>query len=214
MLRTHAVTLQALDPDRDEARDWLVAELSQPDYNRAEPFLTRVYDWFVGLLTDLLQVVPASQSLGWLVVLGVLAAAAVAVTFGVLGRRRGSTLRAARSGGVLEEAHLTPEDYRARAAEAAGRQDWDTVLLDSFRALTADAARRALLDDVPALTAHEVGALLAAPFPNHAASLDRVAREFDAVRYGGRRADRGSAEAARDLDHSLSMARPALEQVR
>lgn len=202
--------LQPLDPDRDEARDWLLRELAQPDYNRADSVVDAVTDWFLGLLDDLLSVLPASTSIGWVLVVGVVALAGAVTAFAVRGRRRSSALRGGRLGPVLDEVGMTAGDYRARAAAAAARGDWSAALLDWFRALTAEAADRTLLDEVPALTAHEVAASLGTTFPGHAAALARAADDFDAVRYGGRPVGEDAARHARDLDLDLRRSRPRL----
>ncbi len=209
-MTAHRPGLQPLDPDRDEARDWLLRELAQPDYNRAGSVVDAVTDWFLGVLEDLLGVLPASTSLGWVLVAAVLVLAGVATVFAVRGRRRSTALRGGHLGAVLEEAGLAAGDYRARAAAASTRGDWSAALLDSFRALTAEAAGRTLLDEVPALTAHEVATSLATTFPEHAAALARAADDFDAVRYGSRPAGEVAARHVRDLDLDLIRARPRL----
>jgi hypothetical protein len=202
--------LQPLDPDRDEARDWLLRELAKPDYNRADSIIGAVTDWFLDLLDDLLRVLPASTSLGWVLVAVVLVLAGLATVFAVRGRRRSATLRGGHRGAVLEEAGLTADDYRVRAAAASARGDSSGALLDWFRALTAEAAGRALLDEVPALTAHEVATSLATTFPEHSAALARAADHFDSVRYGRRPADADAARLVCDLDRDLTRARPRL----
>lgn len=201
-----------LDPDRDEARRLLSEELAHPDYHRPASLVERAVTWVVDLLGDLLGALGLAGGPGRLaaVLLGVvLLAAALTAWLAVRGRLRSRALARTPRGGVLEDPALTAADYRARAREAADRGDWDGVLLDSYRATAADADERALLPPSPGLTAHEVAALLAGSFPDHAAALRRAGDRFDAVRYGGQRAGRDAAEEVRALQAELAGQRPA-----
>lgn len=200
-----------LDPDRETARDLLVRELNDPDYNRAQSLVARVLTWVEDRLNDLLGVFGGDGALANLLLAAVIAVVVVVAVIALQGRRRGLTLRQDRAGAVVEDSALTATDYRARAGAAAARQDWDQVLLDSYRALAVDAARRTVLDDVPSLTAHEIGARLARAFPDHGADLAGAADAFDGVRYGDQRAAREQAERARELDAILARATPRVE---
>jgi len=205
------VTSALLDPDRDQARDWLEHELSGPGYNRAEPLVRRALDWLLDRLDQLLSLVPGSQSLGWLLVLAVLLVVAVVAVFAVRGRRRNGALSQGGTGSVLEDPSLSAADYRSRADRAAQTGDWDTVLLDSYRALAADGVKRTLLDHAAALTAHEVGADLGRSFPAQQTELLGAADLFDLVRYGKGSSTEQEASRVRDLDRTLSRTRPHAE---
>lgn len=200
--------LMGLDPDRDQARQWLEGELSKPDYNRAEPLVRQLLDWLLGRLDQLFALLPGSTSLGWVLLALVVATLLVVALFAVRGRRRHGILAQRAPGAVLEDPSLNAADYRRRAGQAAAAGDWEAVLLDSYRALTAEAAERTLIDDAPALTAHEVQLHLGAFFPAHLDSLRAAARAFDLVRYGDGVATPEAAGQVRDLDVLLSRSRP------
>lgn len=202
--------VRGLDPDRDEARRWLAEELAQPDYNRPEPLVERIRSWLLDRLEDLIGLVPGDSGMAKLLIVVVIALAVVALVFALRGRFRQGALRERATGAVLEDPHLTARDYRSRAEAAWRRGDWDSVLLDSYRAIAAAATERALLDDVPGRTAHEVAVALTVPFPEQAPALRDAADRFDDVRYGGRRATREQAERVRALDGTLARTRPRL----
>ncbi len=108
---------------------------------------------------------------------------------------------------------LTAADYRRLSAEAEAAHDWDTVAVQSFRALAVGATERTLLDDAPGRTAHEVAVELAPIFPAFDTALLTAADVFDVVRYAGRSTTREAALATRTLDDDTRRARPVLPKV-
>lgn len=200
----------ALDPDRDEARQWLSEELAEAEYNRPESLVQRFAGWLLERLEDLITIVPGSTGLSTVLLVLVLAVVGVAVWFAVRGTRRSARLRTPTDGAVIEDPSLTAADYRARAVQAARAGDWDTVLLDSYRALAAGADERTLLDELPGRTAHEIAVALAPRFTDHSGRLADAADRFDAVRYGDQRATEEQARSVLDLDRELARTRPRL----
>lgn len=196
------------DPDRDQARELLERELSTADYNRPESILAKALTWFLERLNGLIEIVPGSSGLSSLILGAVLALVAVAVVFAIRGSRRSRRLSSRADGPVLAEAGLTADDYRARAAAAARAGDWDAVLLDSYRAIAAASDERALLEELPGITAHEIAVALQGPFPDRATDLRRAADAFDIVCYGDQHATQQQAERVRELDRLLARARP------
>lgn len=197
-----------LDPDRDDARELLQRELAKPDYNRPESLLQKGLSWLLERLGDLIQIMPGSNGLSMLLLGVILALAVVAIFFAVRGSRRSRQLTD-RTGPVLAEVGLGARDYRARAAAAAREGRWDDVLLDSYRAIAAATDERALLDELPGTTAHEIALGLRGPFPDHAEALLAAANDFDGVCYGDQRASQRQAERVRELDRALAATRPA-----
>jgi len=203
------VTSDPSQAGEQESRRLLTEELSRPEYNRPEDLLDRLLSWLLEQLDRLLQVLPGSGGLASILIGAVVVIAVAACVLAMRGRLRSSALGPQSPGAVLEETHLSGRDYRQRAARAAERGDWDTVLLDSYRALTTAAGERTLLDDAPTRTAHEVALHLGRVFPDHRLSLLQAAEGFDRVRYGGRSCSPAEAVAVRELDATVMQARPA-----
>ena len=196
----------ALHPDPDQARTWLERELTRPEYQPglAERFWSwvgHVWDrltWLAGGASDL--------STATAVVLLVLLLALVAVAATRLRREPA----ARRDAAVLLEARETsPDEHRTRAFAALQEGRYDDALVEAFRALASRSLRRGLVDERPALTAHELAADLTAAFPDRAPDLVEAAALFDRVFYGHQQA---TSDAVRDvlaLDDALRTARPA-----
>jgi hypothetical protein len=202
------VTSDATQPSEQESRRLLSEELSKPEYNRPDDLFNRALEWLFEQLGDLLEVLPGTGGLSAVLIGSVVAVAVAASLFAARGRLRSSALKAGSSGAVLEEAHLRAHDYRERAERARTARDWNAVLLDSYRALTASAGERTLLDDTAARTAHEVAASLSPVFPGYAQALFNAAAGFDRVRYGQLDCDEQDALAVAELDRSLMQTRP------
>ncbi len=197
------------DPDAEGARDLLQWELSKPEYNQPLGLLTRLIGWVNDRLSSLLNVVPGSGWLSVLVIILVVGIVVVAVVFVARHRLRDQTLSRSSAGTVLDDENMSAAQYRDRARQAASAGDWDVCLLDSFRALTASAGERTLLDDAPTRTAHEVADRLAVMFADRAVHLRWSADAFDRVRYGEISCNQRDAERVRDLDRAVEKAKPA-----
>lgn len=195
-------------PGRDEARDLLIQELAKPEYNRRENPLVRLAQWLMEQLNNLLNVLPGSGSLSAVLIVLVVLFVISAVVFASRQRLRDRTLSITSTHSVLGEESLSAKQYRARADRSGAAGDWDTALLDHYRALTAGAGERTLLDDAPTRTAHEVAVTLATTFPDHGEDLRWSADAFDRVRYGQQSCSQGEAERVRDLDRIVQKARP------
>ncbi len=198
----------ANDPDRGEARDLLIQELAKPEYNQRENPLVRLANWLTEQLNNLLNVLPGSSSLSSVLVVLVVLLVVSVLVFASRQLLRDRTLSAASAGAVLGAENLSAQEFRARADHCGALGDWDGALLDYYRALTAGAGERTLLDDAPTRTAHEVAGTLATTFPDHGQDLRWSADAFDRVRYGQQSCSRDEAERVRDLDRVVQKARP------
>ncbi len=196
-----------LDPSSEQAQEWVREELARGGYTTDVSWWQRFVEWLRGLLQG-----PAGPGLPpWVVVLGilvVLAVVALVVLVVVRSESRAGTRPAGATG--LDDEGLGAAGYRRRAEVAATRQDWDALLLDSYRALAASAVERTLLVELPGRTAHEAAMELGAVFPGHGDALATAANSFDDVRYGHRAATEAGARAVADLDATLLRARPRL----
>ncbi len=204
-----------LDPTTDQARQWLTAELAKRAYRDEPGLLQRFLDWVRSLLTGQ-RVDGAHVPAGpWRVVAALVVIALVAViAYAVL-----RSVRVERGAGRhRHEAVLEASDTRtaallrasARAAVSQGR--WDDAVLDGFRATARGAVERALLDDLPGRTAHEVAAGLGLFYPSESVALSAASDAFDRVRYGRRPAGEAAARAVVDTDGRIARARPAQEE--
>jgi hypothetical protein len=201
-----------VDPSAEEARDWLRRELAKAEYADDRSLLQRILDWLSELVTDLLARGTGGLP-GWVLPLAlVVTAALVALVLLVKVRREPGAAGATRRGGVFDEPHLDADAYRVRARGAYGAGDIDAAAADWFRAIAAAAAERAVIDDNPGRTAHEVSVALAAVLPDEASSLRRAADHFDAIRYGDAHVDEAVARFIADLDGRLAVARPFLRR--
>jgi hypothetical protein len=189
-----------LRPDRDVARQWVVEELARDDYQPT--WWERMQQWLGELFA-----VPAGGGTGAgtvaVVVVSVALASLTAYLLARSWRRRRAAGRLA-GGSVLDRPWLTAAELRRSAQRAWAAQDYDTAVVEGFRALAATAAERGHGADAPSRTAHEVAAALGQAFPARARAYQDAGRWFDQVRYGGRRAARDQARQILDLGEQLT----------
>lgn len=199
-------------PSGDQARGWLLDELSKAPYAAASPTLfdraaQGFLDWFTGLFD-------ASRSGAPPVLLAVALLAVVAVLvvavllFGVPRvNRRGAT--AALFG---EDDLRSADDLRRAAAAAAAAGDWSLAVLEGFRAIARGLDERTVVAVFPGTTARAFARRAAEAFAAESGALGGAAALFDDVRYDGRPATREEARSVLDLDGRLVAARPRLSE--
>ncbi|MGI9156873.1 MAG: DUF4129 domain-containing protein [Marmoricola sp.] len=192
-------------PDPATAHDWLQRELLRQEYRPS--LLQRVRDWFAHLFDKAQSGTGNFAGLGRpLLLLLVLLLVAGLVLLAVRLRRNP---RAADPGEtVFGDIRRRAAEHRALADAAFGDGRWDDAVVEGMRALAAALVERQLVDDLPAVTAHEVTGLAAPRFPSYAARLESAAGVFDETRYGDRHATRDRARAMLDLDRDLGAATP------
>ena len=203
-----------VDPEPPEARQWLVDELSKPQYQAAKPTLfdqiaKAISDWFSSLQIGTVEGPPAF-GLG---VILVLVAAALVVAFLIFGVPRLN--RRSRVAGVLfgEDDDRGSADMRRDAAAAASRGDYATAIAELFRALARGLAERTIVTVTPGTTARGFAGRAGITFPQFADRLVTAAEAFDAVRYLGHPGSVEGYEALVALESEVRAARPALEPV-
>ena len=203
-----------VDPDAEQARRWVVDELSKSDYRAAQPtwfdrLAAAVRDWFASL--DFGSVDGPPQLGALLIVLAVVAALVVAfLVFGLprFGRKSGVT------GDLFGEHDDRDSAAIRRAAEsAAAAGDFDTAIVEMFRATARALAERTVVTTSPGTTAHDFAVRAAASFPDFADPLAAAAASFDGVRYLGRSGTAGEYAALAGLERALRAARPQLQAV-
>lgn len=198
-----------LDPSRSEGRRLLEDELAKPRYAVEPSPWDRFRDWLLGLLDTTGPGLPSwTFVLVLLVGLGLLA-----VVVSALLRPEARSRSSRTTGDVLDERGVDAAAYRSRAKDALRQGDWDTVVLDGYRAIVASAVERTVLDELPGRTAHEASIELSRAFPAEDPTIRTAADRFDAVRYGHDHADADDARQVLALDERLSQARPRLTVV-
>ncbi|SEC01876.1 protein of unknown function [Paramicrobacterium humi] len=173
-----------LDPDRQQAYDWLVRELSNPEYTAAQPTLLdriaqAIREWLNSLL------VPGDGTLAaWVPVIIVLLVVAAVVTALVIWGMPRRNRAAANTVGLFGDDDVrTARELRQHARDEAARADWESAVLDAFRGLTRGLAERTIVVVDPGTTANGVARQAADAFPAEADGLRLAASVFDQVRY-------------------------------
>ncbi len=201
-----------LEIDENPARDLLQGELAKTEYTQASPtWLDLWIDDFWNWVNDLLQPIegvpggfsPIALILGGLVVLGVLALLIGRPILAQRARRRTGT-----PADLFDGDERSARDLRGSAAAAASRGDFETAVVEQFRALARAVHDRTVISLSPGMTATAVAEATGVSFPGHAPALHVAAKSFDAARYLGLGASEADWRQLRDLDLALDSAAP------
>lgn len=203
-----------VDPDAEEARRWLLDELSGPDYRAAQPtwfdlLASAIRDW-LGSLTGGAGGGP--PGLGTLIVVLIVVAVLVIafLLFGLPRLNRRSTVSGSLFG---DDDSRDAASIRAAAQLAASGDDFSLAITEMFRSIARGLAERTVLNTTPGTTAHEFAVRASRAFPASAAALADAAATFDDVRYLDRQGTREQYERVAALERELRSARPVLEPV-
>ncbi len=205
--------LAALEPTREQARDAAGRELSRPEYAEAQPpLVVRIVSRVLQELEELFA--RASSQLASPVARVLLVAVLVGLAVAVLVRLGPASRRARAGGGVFDAtAARTAAARRQAAEEAAAQQRWADAVRERLRALVRELEDHGVLDPRPSRTASEVARDGGAAVPSLAGDLQRAARTFDEVWYGGREAGPDAYAAVAEVDDRVRSgavrARPA-----
>lgn len=200
-----------VDPDADQAREWLVDELSKTKYQERTPQEAPTWlDDFLDSVQRFLNSLGGRETVPfWVVALVILAIGVLVVAFLVFGVPK---LRA-RSTIVADELfeaddHRDATAMRRDADTAAKAGDWARAVAERFRAIARSLHERALVSTTPGSTAHDVTKRASSVLPEHAEALEAAAGDFDAVRYLGDAGDREQYERMVALDRAVQGTRP------
>jgi hypothetical protein len=203
--------LQALDLDRDSARDLVREELSRREYDAAQPpSLLRLIGRGLRRIGELLDssagAVPGGRWGQLLLLLLLLGLIAVVLTrVGPLASREPARAALFEGSEILSAAQ-----HRSLAEQAAAEQRWADAVRERLRAVVRDLEARGVLDPRPGRTAGEVARDAGAAVPAVADELRRAAVLFDEIWYGGRTADASSYAALVAVDEHVREARMVL----
>lgn len=201
-----------VDPDAEEARDWVLRELSEPGYRAAEPnWLDRaaaaVRDWFASVFDD----GNGPPPLVVIVVIVALVLAAFVVAYVVFGPPRANRRRVVPGGVFGDDDGRDAAALRRAAAAAASTSDWALAVEEMFRAVARSLEERAVLTTSPGTTATGFATRAAVHFPDSTADLQRAAARFDAVRYLGENGTQADWEHVDRVERVIRESRPRFE---
>ncbi|MEW1820508.1 DUF4129 domain-containing protein [Arthrobacter sp. NPDC080031] len=196
-----------VDPDRGEAQRWAAEELSKPQYASAKPsWLAEIWNQFVDWLRSLNGDSIGGANIG-VPLIGALAVVLIVVAVIVVRPRLNA--RKKTSAEVFDgEPAIDADAFRARASAAASREDWETAVVEQFRAVVRSAEDRAVIDVQAGRTADEAAAQLGRAFGAAGSRLEEAARIFDGVKYGKATATASDHAAVLALDTRLSAMKP------
>ncbi|MDO8108586.1 DUF4129 domain-containing protein [Isoptericola sp. b441] len=197
-----------VDPDADQARRWLEAELLDPVYHHSPSLLERLLAWVQEQIANIGPALARVDPLvaGSVVVgVAVLVAVVALLVAGPVRRSRG-TERGSHE--VLADETRSAAELRSAADTHAAAGRLDAAVLDRFRALLRSLEERAVLDPRPGRTAHEAAEAGAVRFPERAADLRAAGRLFDDVCYGDSHADGAGYRWIAGLDDEIARTRP------
>lgn len=204
-----------VDPDPDQARDWLREELGTTDPGSPPPEPPQWWKDFLEWLRDLLSGGDDGQSsdggpgstIGIVVAL-VLVAALVVAAFAIFGLPR-LRRRSAVAGDLFgEDDDRSSAVIRTAAQRAADAGDYTTAVVELFRSLARDLAERGIVLTFPGTTARDFARRTGAVFPAAGDRLADAAVVFDGLRYLGAVGTAEQWTRMRALDAELRRARP------
>jgi hypothetical protein len=200
-----------VDPDADEARNWILDELSEPRYEAAKPtwfdqLSAAFIDWLMSLFEGGAGG-PSGVLLAIVVVVVVAALVAAFLIFGMPALNR----RSAVSGALFGNDDERSADQMRRAADAAASVgDWALAIEEAYRAIARGLAERTILATTPGTTAHGFAARAGTAFPKLADELAAAADSFDRVRYLGKPGTEAEYRTVVTLERELRTARAPL----
>jgi uncharacterized protein DUF4129 len=198
-----------VDPDGDQARQWLVNELSKPEYQASKPTLwdqisKAFWDWLSSL-----QAPGGVLQAPFIVILLLVIAGVIVGAFFIFGQPRRDR-RSARLGALFGEGEeRTADELRRSARAAASSGDWAVAIEELFRSIARRMGERVLVTTNPGTTAHGFAAQASEVFPEYAGRLRDSASVFDGVRYLGKPGSEEDYATLVTLEGELRDARPA-----
>lgn len=197
-----------VDPDADQARNWILDELSDARYDAAKPnwfdqASAAFWDWLTSL--SIAGDGPATTVLLTIVIAIVVIALIVAfLVYGMPALNRRSTVTGALFGSDDER---SAAELRRAAESAAADGQWALAIEEAFRAMARGLAERTILATSPGTTARGFAVAASIAFPHLESQLSAAADAFDSVRYLGGTGSEPVYRALAELERELRNAR-------
>lgn len=199
-----------VDPNSGQARDWIIAELSKPEYQAAKPTWfdqasSAFWDW-ISHLTITSNGVSQGPILILVALVVIAAIVAAYLVFGPPRLNRRSTI-----GAIFgDDDERDAAAMRRSASDAALNGDFTLAIEELFRALARGLAERTVLTTSPGTTANSFASKAGDAFPALAARLAGAATDFDRVRYLGASGSATTYNELQALDADVRSSRPVL----
>ena len=199
-----------VDPDGDQAREWIIQELAKPEYQAAQPtWFDRLSEAFWNWLNSLDLSGGGAAQAPLLVILIVVIAGALVAAFLIFGVPR-LRHRSAGVGSLFGEEEMRTAEALRRAAElAAKNRDWAVAIEELFRSIARRMAERVLVSTSPGTTAREFARKAGTVFPAFDERLVGSGALFDRVRYLGEPGVEADYDRLAELERDLRFAKPA-----
>ncbi|CAO1652842.1 DUF4129 domain-containing protein [Salinibacterium sp. NSLL150] len=202
-----------VDPDSEQATNWLIDELSKAPYQAARPTL---FDRVSKAFSDWLASLTIGEGTGIptivLIVLLALVAIAIIAAIVVYGLPR-LNRKSRHEEGIFGEAdYRTAAQLRASAEQAAAREDFAEAIADMFRSIARGLSERTLVSMTPGTTGHGFASRASRALPELARELGHSADVFDLVRYMRKPATREQYDELRTLEARVRAAKPDLAE--
>lgn len=196
-----------VEPEPDEAREWLITELSKPSYQAAQPTLLDRISQAIGEWFNSLTLPDGPPGAGLAVVLGLVVAGIVIalLIFGLPRLNRRSRVTGALFGDDDDRDAAT---MRRDAAAAAARGDHTLAVAEQFRAIARELAERLVVTTFPGTTARGFAQQAGTVFAAEQTRLFEAAVVFDAVRYLGAAGTAAQYDELVSLDTELRSLKP------
>ncbi len=197
-----------VDPDGDQAREWIVRELSKPEYQAAKPTLwdqlsQGFWDWLNSLE------IPGGAIQGpFFAIFLIVVAAAIISAFLIFGRPRRNRRSSAVGALFGDDEERSAEELRRAATRAAADRDWELAIEELFRSIARRMTERVIVATNPGTTANAFAVRAGQVFPAHAERLRSSAAAFDSVRYLGKPGSEADYLALVALEGDLRAAHP------
>ena len=203
-----------VDPDAPEAKQWILDELANADYQRAKPNpIDQLAQGFLDWLSSLQFSGDGGPPTGLLLIGLIVIVVAAIVAFLVFGVPRLNRRSAASASLFGEDDARTAAQIRKDAERAAGADDYTLAVAEMFRAIARGLAERTVLTVSPGTTARDFGARAGKAFPGQSSRLQEAATAFDAVRYLDQVGTRQQYDEIAALELDLRAAKPELELI-
>jgi len=199
-----------VDPNAGQARNWIVQELSKPEYQAAQPTLfDRVSAAFLHWLDNLKIGTNGLTQAPVLLFVALIIVAAIVAAYFIFGPPR---LNRKSAVGALfgKEDERDAAEMRRNAGAAAARGDYTLAIEELFRAIARGLTERTIVSTSPGTTARDFASAAGEAFPAHAGRLTVAATEFDRVRYLGQAGVLATYSELCALESDLRSSRPVL----